>query len=304
MTKAIIAVDAGGTKTQAALIDEKKKIIDSIYGPAGSPAVSSLDSAFSNIFKLTEEIYYRYRNQYKINFIQLGVSGLGIVPDPVIYQKRLYDLLGIEVAINDDGLLALHSLMKAKEGEWIAVISGTGSCCYGTNGKETLLLGGFGHLLTEAGSAYTAVKRVVTEAIRQFEENDSLSPLSQAFMREVGADNVYRFKVFIFNNSKSKIAGYAKFISDRALAGDQEAAQILKQCGLDLSRWVKLMYRHLQLSDRTILGFRGSFIEKAAFVKDELISDLRQSGYNPQIIHNGEDPIYGAYYLAVRRGKI
>jgi len=302
--KAIIAIDAGGTKTKAALINENCQIIERISGPAGSPAVVTTKTAFANVFALTEKLYRRYYQQYKIVFIQLGISGLGIVADPLPYQKKLAELLQTDVAVDDDGYLALHSLMKTESGNWIAVISGTGSCCYGTNGNKTMMLGGFGHLLTEAGSAYAAVKSVVTAAIRQFEEKEPLSPLSKAFMHKVGARNVYQFKVFIFNNSKSKIANYAKFIAKRALAGDGESKNILKRCGRDLARWVKLLYKHLSLSDNVKLGFRGSFIDKAPFVKDELISDLTENGFQPSLVSNGVEPIFGAYYLAIRRGKL
>lgn len=304
MKKAVIAVDAGGTKTRVALIDEKKRIVSEIYGPAGSPAATSPDASFSVVSGLVEEMSGRFSGDYDIVCVQMGVSGFGIIPDPAAFERRLCERLGLEVAVYNDGYVTLHSLMKGKRGEWIAVISGTGSSCYATNGRETLLLGGYGHLLTEAGSAHAAVKTAAAEAIRQFEEGEPLSPLSRALMEEVGIDNVYRFKVFFFNNPKSKIAERARFISARALAGDEEATAILKQCGRDLARWVKLQYKHLSLSPAARIGLFGSFVTKAAFVREALLKDLRDSGYNPEIAEDSEDPIYGAYYLALERGKL
>lgn len=304
MEKAIIAVDAGGTKTHASLINKDKEIIGSVFGEPGSPAAVGIDKAFSNIFVAIQRLYEHYARCYEIVFIQLGISGLGIVPDPLLYRDRFAEAFKVRVRINDDGFLALHSLMQNRPGHWITIIAGTGSCCYGTNGKDTLLLGGFGHLLTEAGSAYVCVKSLMSEAIRQFEENEPLSPLSRSFMNEIAACDVYRFKVFAFNNSKGKIASYAPLVSAAALAGDEQAAAILRQCGRDLARWVKLMYRHLQLAESTVLGFRGSFIENAAYVKDELIAGLHKDGIYPDIVKNSDDPIYGAYYLALKEGVI
>lgn len=303
MKKAVIAVDAGGTKTRVALIDEEKRIVAEMTGAAGSPAVTSIETSFTVVLELVETMLSHHRADYDITFVQMGVSGFGIIADPAAFERRLTERLGVEVAVNDDGYVTLYSLSQARPGEWIAVISGTGSSVYGYNNGETLLLGGYGHLLTEAGSAYAAVKRTAVEAIRQHEEGEPLSPLSQALMREIGVENVYRFKIFFFNNPKSKVAAYARFLSTCAQAGDAEAKSVLRQCGRDLARWVKLQYQRLKLSAAKI-GFFGSFITQAAFVRDELLASLRADGYAPEVIADPEDPIFGAYYLAARSGKI
>lgn len=304
MKKAIIAVDAGGTKIHTALIGGERQIIESVYGDAGSPATVGIDKAFSNIFDTIQQIYQRFFDHYDITLIQLGVSGLGIVPVPKDYEKNFSDYFKVPVSIKDDGLLALHSLKQNRPGHWVTIISGTGSCCYGTNDKDVLLLGGFGHLLTEAGSAYSSVKKVMFQAIKEFEENEPMSNLSRAFLDAIGAKNVYGLKVFAFNNTKGTVAAYAKLISKLALSGDEKAIFILKESGRELGRWIKLMYKHLQLEENTIVGFRGSFIEKAAFVMDELICDLHQDGLFPRIIKSTEDPIYGAYYMAKKEGLL
>jgi N-acetylglucosamine kinase-like BadF-type ATPase len=306
MKQAIIAVDAGGTKTKVCAFSEDETIVYQAIGESGSPAVIPQDQALGNIFRLVDEVYSHVKDNWQVTFVQIGMSGLGVIRDIKKLENELSDTIGnTEVSIVSDAVIALYSIIENKYKEGVLVLSGTGSIVYGINtDEETMAIGGFGHLLTETGSSFYVVKQLICDAILHYEESKTYRSLDQKFMALIGADNINDFKVFMYHRNKNEVADYAKFISEQALLGDKDAIAILKKAGRDLAHSVSLLYKHLNLTDSTVIGYRGSFIQKAAFIQEELLDTLRGMNIFPNVVRGLEDPIYGAYYMALRKGKL
>lgn len=303
MEKIIIAVDAGGTKTKVAAINDKKEIVYEVIGGPGSPAVLK-EKAISNIFGLVFDVYYNVKHKYEVSLVQMGISGLGVIDDVKTLEDELKEQLNVDVSMESDAVLGLFSIIEDKYNEGILVLSGTGSAQAGFKDGKSIVLGGYGHLLTESGSSYSAVRMLIVNTINRYEECLEISPLSKEFMDLVKLKKVTDFKVFMYANQKNEIAKYSRFINQKALEGNEEAIDILKKCGVAHGLQIVRIYKHLNLTNRAVIGLRGSFIQKAAFVKEELMKTLNEHGYDPLVVSGDEDPIYGAYYMAKRKGKI
>lgn len=303
MKKVIIGVDAGGTKTKVAAIDENKQIVYEAIGGPGSPAVL-LNQAYNNIVEKLFEVYDKVKDEYHVSYIQMGISGFGTLVNAHEKELELSEKLNVEVSMTSDTDLGLYSIIEDKSDEGILVLSGTGSAIAGINKDKTMLVGGYGALLTESGSSYASVKMLVVNIIEKYEEDLSFSELGNEFMELIGADSVAYFRKFMYRNVKTDIASYSKFISQKALEGNQEAISILKKCGRDLANSVRKVYKNLKLCEKAVMGFRGSFIQKAPYVQDELKKALNEYGVKIKINEKDEDPVFGAYYMAKRKGKI
>lgn len=303
MNKVIIAVDAGGTKTKVVALNENKEIVYETIGGPGSPA-SVKEEALKNITELVLEVYNNVKDEYIVSFVQMGLSGFGVLKDVPRFENEISNLVNCEVSVRSDADLGLYSIIEDKYEEGILVISGTGSVVAGINHGKILMVGGYGVLLTETGSSYASVKMLVTNIIHRYEETLTFSKLGSEFMELLGAKDLGYFRIFMYRNTKAEIADYSKFISKKALEGDEEAIDILKQSGMALADSVRKIYKNLNISNDAILGFRGSFINKAPYVKEELLKTLEQFGINLKVYEGSDDPIYGAYYMAKRKGKI
>lgn len=303
MVDCILAVDAGGTKTKVCLIDFNKNILYEEIGGPGSPAVLGI-KAIDYIFELVTKVFNEHKTRFNIRFIQMGISGLGTIQNKAKYEEQLSRELGVNVSLENDAILALFSIVEDKHQQGALVLAGTGSACYGVDGLNTLLIGGWGHLLSERGSSYTAVRTLILNTIRAYELGQEIPKLGQEFMRLINITAVDAFKVFMYNNAKADIASYAQFISQKANEGDLMAIAILKQSGQELAESIKIIFERLSLSPKAVIGFRGSFIEKAPFVKEEFFKVLNSYGYYPEVVSGSNDPIYGAYYMAVRKLEI
>ncbi len=303
MKKVIIAVDAGGTKTKVSVIDENAMIVYEEIGDSGSPAVIH-EKAIINIFNLVRSVFHHVKEEYQVTYVQMGISGLGVIVNQEELQQNLTKELGVEVSFASDIIIGLFSIIEDRYSEGVLVLSGTGSAVCATNGKEIRYGGGWGHLLTETGSAYFAVKMLVTRAIKYFERHNKINPLAQKFMKTINITSLEGFKGFIYSNTKNHIASHSRFICEEAAKGDKEAITILEKCGRDLASEVKLVHRLLQLSDKAVLGFRGGLICHCDIVQQTLLSSLTKKGIHLQLVIGNTDPIYGAYYLAKRKNKI
>lgn len=298
MNKVILSVDAGGTKTKAALIDKNMKICYEEIGPCGSPAVLK-EKALRNVFDLVRKVVRENKDKYDIAYIQMGISGLGVIDNKQYFEDALKAELGIEVSLENDVVIALYNTIKEKD-EGIAVISGTGSACGIIHNGKITINGGWGNLLTEDGSGYTSVKTLMVNMIERYELTGEISPLSKKFMNLIGISNIHKLRTFTYFNDKFHVASYAKFINEEA-KGDNEAKMILEHCGEQLARRIMRLYS--EVNKNVILGIYGGFITESEIARTSMIKYINEHGYNPDIVL-GEDPIYGGFYLSKRKGKI
>lgn len=300
MNKAIISVDSGGTKTKVSLINANKEIIESVYEGSGSPAVIGI-AALENIYRGIEKIY-TFASGYQIDYIVIGMSGLMSLPNISEYKQRLESHFKANVLLTNDAELALYSVIKDKYQEGILVLSGTGSAIIGYN-QEPHLVGGWGHLLTEVGSAFSVVRTLVVNAIKLYEEKRIVSELTKDFINHLQLKRIEEFRIFMYKNSKREIASHASFINEAANSGNSEAIALLKAEARKIAIDVRNAKRIANLSANAVIGFRGGFISNSEIFKQELMLSLQEMGL-AFIFENYEevDPIFGGYYYAKREG--
>lgn len=303
MKKVIIAVDAGGTKTKVAAIDENANIIYEETGDSGSPAVIH-EKAIINIFNLVRSVFHHVKDEYEVVYVQMGISGLGVIQNQTELKQNLSNELGVEVDFASDIIIGLYSIIEDKHPEGVLVLSGTGSAVCATNGQDIRYGGGWGHMLTETGSAYFAVKSLVCQAIKYYERHNKINKLAEKFMKKINITSLEGFKGFIYSSTKNHIASYSHFICEEADKGDKEAWRILDKCGRDLAAEVKLVHRLLKLSNEAVIGFRGGLICHCEIVQKSLLTALQKNNIILRPVIGSTDPIYGAYFLAKRKNKI
>ncbi len=297
---AIIAIDAGGTKTKAALIDHKKEIVYSVIGGSGSPAVDG--KALDTIYNCIKEVYDLYCDKYNIKAIVMGVSGVATVENRQEYVEKVASDFNTNAILESDALLALHSIVQDKYDEGLLVLAGTGTAIMGINKDKSFLASGWGQLLTERGSAYACVKDYVCQMINDYELNGTISTFGKKLMKHLGYDDLQEFKKLFYRNTKDQVAQSSKFFYDEAEKGDLEAQQWLYHNGELLAKDSLAAIKHLKMSNNVVIGFRGGFASNVHYVQEGVIDTLEKKGINPTVVKGDKDPIYGAYYMAKRKG--
>lgn len=308
MNKVIMSIDAGGTKTKAALIDYDCNIVFERVGGPGSPAVLKEQKAMKNIMDLIDKVFLEAKDLYEITYIQMGISALSAVEDKSFYEKFLSSKYSVPVSIENDAYMALYSIIQDKYNEGIVVLAGTGSAICGKNAQGVVdLNGGWGHLLTEDGSSYRVVIDLITKMIEDHENEREMRPLGKKLLELLDIPDVTRIRVFVYDSTKTEISKYAQFISEEANKGDRDAINILKKAGIDLANRVRKLARKLGLGGdgRPFgIGYRGSFIQKASFVKESLEEHLEIFNVNFDVLEGKLDPVFGGFYIAKSKGMV
>jgi len=297
---AIIAIDAGGTKTKCSLIDHKKEVVYSMIGGSGSPAVDP--KALDTIYNCIKEVYDLYCDKYNIKAIIMGVSGIFTVENRQEYVDTVASDFNTTAILESDALLALYSIVQDKYDEGLLVLAGTGTAIMGINKDKSFLASGWGQLLTERGSAYACVKDYVCQMINEYEMNGLISPFGRKLMNHLGYDDLQEFKKLFYRNTKDQVAQSSKFFYEEAEKGDLEAQQWLYHNGELLAKDSLAAIKHLKMNGNVVIGFRGGFASNVHYVQEGVLDTLVKKGINPTVVKGDKDPIYGAYYMAKRKG--
>lgn len=295
MSKYIVGVDGGGTNTVGVLFDENGLIIKRVENGFSNFSVDEMYSRLSimnTLDQLVEGIDIK-----DILQIQMGIAGVSKFSHKDQFTQELIKKYKTNVDIVTDAEIALYSIKKDTDNCVIMVLGGTGSAIMLSSDKKVSIIGGFGHILGDEGSAYHLAISALKEVIRQYEEACHISVLSKEILKEIGADEYFDIKHFVYNKSKSDIAALSQFISKYALEGNTDAIELFKLEGIHLARQTVMAYNKLQSCKEVVIGIRGGFLLNAPYVKETLIQELAKSKINYIIDATPGQPIYGAYYL-------
>ncbi len=302
MKKCIICVDGGGTKTEVIAFTLDGDEIAKKIGGSGNFSFET-EKAVQNVISTTDAVYDLVNGHYQCVYIQMGISGYGAYIPKETLIDDLKKHFNTEVNIVDDAKLALFSILKDQYNEAILVLAGTGSACYGIKDSETLLVGGWGHLLGDEGGAHHLVLQAFKKLIEVEDNGEKPSPFAKKLLQHLNLNNTFDLKKYVYHTSKAELASHAQFINECALLGDEEAIQLLIDSGNHLAKFAYLVYKRLMLSADIVIGCQGSFILNSKIVNQQFKKNIKSLIPQARFVEEEEPPVVGAYYLAKRQLK-
>ena len=212
-------MDAGGTKTTIQAFTLNQQVITSIQLGVGSFA-NSLKEALHNIENGVRIVYNDVKNDYHVSYIVIGVSGLGAYSEVEKLHKEYEQQFNCPVEITSDTRVALYSITKGETSSGIIVLAGTGVAIFGQKGNQTQMIGGWGYLLHERGSAYAVVRNIILSAISHYEKGKPFTELEIALLNEMGVTKWQMSNRFFTNKIiKKKLPSTLKFIKRKGSSG-------------------------------------------------------------------------------------
>lgn len=283
-----VGVDLGGTKTQLRASVEPGRTLD---------AVRSSDQIFGGSLggtarRLAQFIRESVPVGTGIGSVVVGAHGCDTPRQCGVFQERLTEELGVRsLVVNDAELL----LPAAGLTSGVGVVAGTGSVAVGYRRGELLVVGGWGWILGDEGSAPALVREAAREVLRlnDLGEHDvladflletldvpDLSVMSKPF-RGADAAAVGRFAPMVFAAAESGSAAARRVIDDggRALA---HLVRVLGDRGADTSR--------------VVLG--GGVVVAQPRLHEACAEHLARNGLRCELTILREPPVVGALALA------
>lgn len=304
MTRIFLGIDGGGTKTQAAICDETGRILGVGLGSASGIDSVGADGATIGIGAAVQAA----RAQAGLpaapfDGVFLGMAGVVSEADREIVRTVASALrLGGAVGVDHDIRISLAGGLSGRPG--IALISGTGSSCFGLNERgERWQAGGWGHLISDEGSSYWFGWNAIRLAIGSFDgrwQSSLLEPVKQRLGVKEMLDIHHR--LYTRGISKAEIAAFAPLVIEAAVAGDAMATQLIEHGTHDLAQMVAAVARHFGwVSLRCEVTLTGGLWRAGEAVIAPFRRALAEELSQAAIIMPELPPVLGACVLALQR---
>jgi N-acetylglucosamine kinase-like BadF-type ATPase len=297
--KYIISIDGGGTKTLGVLFDKSGTEIARSENGFSNFSVD-VEISKASILTTIEQLVKHVKTE-EIITIQIGVAGYSNFEDSNQFVRGLEEKYNCSIEMGTDASLAYYSVKRDSDLDVVMVLGGTGSVVTYEKDDSIRFVGGFGHILGDQGSAYHLVINALKNVIRQQEQGKIISKLSKDILKELHTDDYNDIKLFVYNNQKKQIAKLSKFIAEKAMENDKEAIKLFIDEGVYLSQQAIDAVHLLQSTNTILIGIKGGFFQHAPYVKETFIQEFKKSGIDYKIDERDIEPVYGGYYLALKR---
>lgn len=267
----LIGIDAGGSSTKAVAYSVDGIEIDRFRDHAANPAASGLESAEATVRRVIE--IFRQRLGDDIAHVLIGMAGIETGDLKTKLSHQLQRVYPWPIRLISDALLVLEARHGRKDG--IVLISGTGSIAWGRHGSRVHRVGGWGHLIGDAGSGYAIAMDAIRGMARQRDLDQPFDPLGRAILAHLRLTAWPDLVQFIYHSDKGMIASLLPLIEDQALHGDCRAAALLTQAAARLADMVVDCAAVLDLH-RPAVAASGSVLQRIPLVQSALTAELNQ----------------------------
>lgn len=302
-----LAVDGGGTKTDAICADSTGAVIGrGLAGPTNLTSTSVGAASFNLIEAIRQAIETLPEDQHSgFPILVMGLAGL----DSQEEYEEAYRTFSRAIAhykidkfiLINDSIIALEN--GTENPNSVIVISGTGSICFGKNDKgETGKTSGMDYLLADQGSGYAIGRRVLREAVKSYDGRAPKSVLEELVCQHFKIATILELKNEVYHPplSKIEVAELAPLCTKAFEQGDIVATDIFDRTIADIVTNVIALVKKLDLEQKQFDFVLSGTVTKIPYI-NEGICGIFQSEYpQAKIIIPEGDPVFGGLKLALK----
>ena len=156
-----MGLDGGGTKTLLRLASLDTEVLLEETGGPSNLCSCGRGPAAENLRALVSRVLARAPERLELQSVCIGAAGILTREDAAFVGEILRAATGCpRVTVMDDAVTALYASLEDAPG--LSLTAGTGSICLGKDGRGNLArVGGWGHLFSDEGSAYSMAPQSV-----------------------------------------------------------------------------------------------------------------------------------------------
>ena len=282
----LIAVDGGGTKTEAVLIDNHGTVCARQLGGASNPHSMAMDQINQTLQDLIMPLLAKAaESEEPLCAVFAGLAGAGRETARAPFVALFKSMLGSQVSlrIDSDALNCLSSGIGTGNG--IVLIAGTGSSAFARQNGKMYQVGGWGHLLGDEGSGYAMGRQALNAVLRAYDGRGQKTELTSLIHDALHA-NVYDVLPLLYQEGKQLIASMAPIVLS---CYDDTACHIIAEAAKALNAHIEAAALHLS-DDNIPVVLTGGLFKSKRFT-DSLLSLLAHR-FTP--ILPTLPPLYGA----------
>ncbi|NKX53428.1 N-acetylglucosamine kinase [Arthrobacter mobilis] len=296
MTRTILGLDIGGSKTHAIRLEDGLVKAEAVTASANVQNVSREAASAA----LAEAV--RAVGAQTVQEVYAGAGGIDTDDDAAALRALIAPLVPrASIQVVHDSRLVLAA-GRARMG--IAVIVGTGAVAWGTDARgRQARSGGWGYLLGDEGSGYWLAREAVRHCLGRHDRDLPPDRLSAALLADCGlgrpVELIARFHGIGAGSRSGPDRGYwsarAGVVVAAAEAGDPAARAILDAGTAEIAERILQVARQLDITGPVILG--GSLGAKVPLVREGIRQALAPHGIT-DVAGLDREPVFGVDVLA------
>ncbi len=301
MSKRILGIDGGGTKTSFLLADMETQ---RVYAHTAKDCchfhhgIEGFTSRIKNgIDTVLKEACIAYGD---VMAVCAGLSSFGESKqeDDVICSIMRSFFKTPHILVVNDVEVSLAGSLELRPG--ITIVAGTGSMALGKNRfGRTARSGGWGEIIGDEGSAYWLGRKALELFSKQADGRLIKGALYEILSRALGLSDCMDLIEYTYKsigNERDRIAALSPLLFEAAQGGDAEALNVFEKAAEELFAMVKAVAERLSFERDIEVSYSGGVFKAGCFILDPFISLL--SKLNAHLEKPQLTPISGAALLA------
>jgi N-acetylglucosamine kinase-like BadF-type ATPase len=310
MTRHVLGIDGGGTRTRAAIFGLDGQLLGVGLGGASNYNDVGVTVAQEHIdAAVTAASQAAGVARRECQAVFLGMAGVVSATDHQ-HIRAIAEKLRLapvdHIGVHHDCRIALAGGLGGRPG--LVVIAGTGSSVYGVNARgEDWMAGGRGWLMTNEGSSYWLGAQALRTAVMAYDGRLPPMPLMDRVLAQLGIahmDDILH-RVYVVGLSTSEVAAFAPLIIEAAQAGSEVCQALIVRGANELADCVLAAARKLAMDRaRVEICLVGGLFQAGPLVVDAYELAMQTRLPLAQLRWPELPPVMGAGILALRMAGV
>ena len=270
----IVGIDGGATYSFGVAVDQRGNVLATARSGSLNFFGNSLASARAHLLELALSLKKDLPGGTVFNQVCIGCAALLIEAtedEKVLLCRDIFPL--DRTRLVSDAVTAYQGACQSQPA--VLIISGTGSIVLAkTETGKFLQVGGWGHLLGDAGSGFWIASEAVKAAIAAHDGLGPATSLPEWVGRWFKVEDLTGIipTVYDAHFTKEKFAGLAKYLAENA-ASDRVLQEIFRRAGHELARLAMVPLKEMT-SNPVPIFLEGSVVTNNRTVHESLVEDL------------------------------
>jgi N-acetylglucosamine kinase-like BadF-type ATPase len=276
--RAYLAVDGGGTKTHAVIVDGEGRPLGAGTAPGCNQYAIGLPRALRHIQAAVDAASRQACCSWPFTGAWFGLAGIDRPADSDALLAHLAPLAA-EARVTNDAELVLAGLDGAPG---VALIAGTGSIALGMDraGRVVVRVGGWGHLVGDEGSGYDIGRSALQAALRMADgraPERSSGALLDLVLGHFGVNRYDELMDRVYAPAGTPtVAALAPAVLRAARAGDPDARALARAAAGELARAAVAVAHKLPAGDPDTLALGGGLLVADTWYRHAVVQRIRR----------------------------
>ena len=294
----VLGMDVGGTKTAAAIMNERGVVLGQGVGASGNINFVTLEQAEQSF----ADAIGGAREMAGLDELRTETNIIGIEPEPDPLHPIIKKLTGCDRILHKkEGECSLVGGLVSPVG--ISLIAGTGSVGWGRNKEGRTHMTGCWGTIGDEGSAYDMARQGVNAA---FWAEDGRGPETKLLdnLREYFGVKLIRDAVTtIYQNPdvRKNFAALSRIVTQTAEEGDAVAKGIIQNCGEQLALLITTAARVLGMDkDPYRVAATGGLVSRGGPFFEMVRAEIKRTHPQGELETPKFEPVIGAALIGLQ----